>query len=70
MFQQHLAIFHKSRPSAGVVLTPTTNSFYRNYQDWGEGKMGGEQKIIWGEGAFAPPPADRSKLDILFLMRE
>ena len=51
MFQQHLAIFHKSRPSAGVVPTPmalVTNGFYRNYQ-----KLGGGQKIIWG--GICPP---------------
>ena len=53
MFQQHLAIFHKSRPSADVVPTPMALSdygFYRNYQELG-GKMGGgEAENNWGGG--------------------
>ena len=41
MFQQHLAIFHKSRPSAGVVPIPMAlDNFHRNYQEL-EGQNGG-----------------------------
>ena len=68
MFQQHLAIFHKSRPSAMWFLQPwlsATNDFYRNYQELGGGgKMGGQKIILGGAEnnlgeAFpplAPPP--------------
>ena len=51
MFQQHLAIFHKSRPSAGVVSTPwlsATNGFYRNYQELGGAKWGGAENNLGG----------------------
>ena len=59
MFQQHLAIFHKSRPSAGVVPTPmalmvptpmVSTEFIKN---WG-GQNGGIENNLGG--AFAPPP--------------
>ena len=62
MFQQYLAIFHKSRPSAGVVPLPVwflhpwlsaTNGFYRNYQELGEQNGGAENNF----GALAPPGA-------------
>ena len=52
--------FTKVAPLLVWFLHPwlsTTNGFYRNYQELGGGKMGG-QKIIWG-GAFAPPPRRR-----------
>ena len=58
MFQQHLAIFHKSRPLPVWFLHPwlsATNGFYRNYQELGGGQNGGGgQKIILG--TFPPPP--------------
>ena len=56
MFQQHLPIFHKSRPSAGVVPTPMALSdlwFIQNFEiikNWGGQNVGGGQKIIWGGG--------------------
>ena len=56
MFQQHLAIFHKSRPSAGVVPTPMALSDYKLSRTGGQN---GGQKIIWGGGhlpPLAPPP--------------
>ena len=69
MFQQHLAIFHKSRPSAGVVPTPTAPSdqwFLQKLSRTGGGaKWGGRNN--WG-GAFAtscPPPGAATVLNDL-----
>ena len=57
MFQQHLAIFHKSRPFAGVVPTLMALSdqwFLQKLSRTGEAKWGGAENNLGG--AFAPPP--------------
>ena len=70
MFQQHLAIFHKSRPSAGVVPTPiwlsATNGFYRisKLSRTEGGKMGGQKIILGGHlSPLAPLPGAATGLN-------
>ena len=66
MFQQHLAIFHKRRPLPVWFLHPwlsATNGFYRNCQELGGGKMGGQKIIL---GGHLPPLAPPLALTILF----
>ena len=53
MFQQHLAIFHKSRPSAGVE--PSAHGSQRLMVSTEIIKNWGAENNLGGGGALAPP---------------